>query len=459
MTEQGQTDGKGKAFFERAEQVAGTGNWDFAIELYLEGIAREPGNIQRGHQALREVSLKRKAAGGKTAGLMDRLKRSGGRDPVQALCNAEYFLAKEPGNVSHMEGVLRAARNLPEPQPELVKWIADILLESQKLAKKPTRRVCQQLVDAYSEIEEFQSAAMACQLALQAAPDDDALQETLRDLSAKATLKKGRYGEEGDFTKGVRDLDAQQDLVQKDRLQRRGEYLQKKIEEARQAYHLAPEDPSRINALVDALLEPEEETLENEAMDVLSRAHEQTGTYSFKVRLGDIRIRQMTRRFRQLMAEDKKEQALQQARRQLAFELEEYTERALNYPTDLALKYELGRRQLQAGRLDDAIASLQKAQRDPKRHVRALTLLGQAFAKKQWYPEAVETFRRALESEMPEEREKELRYHLGDALEHTDNNPEALEEFSRVAQMDFDYKDVRQRVEALRNKTGKQQNE
>ena len=48
-------------FFERAEQVAETGNWDFAIEMYLQGILREPGNIERGHHPLRNVSLVRKA--------------------------------------------------------------------------------------------------------------------------------------------------------------------------------------------------------------------------------------------------------------------------------------------------------------------------------------------------------------------------------------------------------------
>ncbi len=56
---------KGKAFFDRADQVAETGNWDFAIEMYLEGLRREPDNLQRGHQKLREVSLHRKVQGGK----------------------------------------------------------------------------------------------------------------------------------------------------------------------------------------------------------------------------------------------------------------------------------------------------------------------------------------------------------------------------------------------------------
>ena len=37
--------GKGKAFFDRAEEVADTGSWDFAIELYLEGIQFQPQTI------------------------------------------------------------------------------------------------------------------------------------------------------------------------------------------------------------------------------------------------------------------------------------------------------------------------------------------------------------------------------------------------------------------------------
>ena len=64
------TDSKGQVFFDRADQVAETGNWDFAIELYLEGLLRDVGNIERGHLPLRAVSLKRKAQGGKSAGMV-----------------------------------------------------------------------------------------------------------------------------------------------------------------------------------------------------------------------------------------------------------------------------------------------------------------------------------------------------------------------------------------------------
>ena len=62
---QGRSDGKGKAFFDRGDQVAETGNWDFAIEMYLQGIEREPDNVDQGHKPLRDVSMKRMAQGGK----------------------------------------------------------------------------------------------------------------------------------------------------------------------------------------------------------------------------------------------------------------------------------------------------------------------------------------------------------------------------------------------------------
>jgi hypothetical protein len=55
----------GKKFFDHGDQVALTGNWDFAIEMYAMGIRWEPSNMERGWHKLREVAMKRKAQGGK----------------------------------------------------------------------------------------------------------------------------------------------------------------------------------------------------------------------------------------------------------------------------------------------------------------------------------------------------------------------------------------------------------
>ncbi|MCD6304633.1 MAG: hypothetical protein J7M21_06690, partial [Planctomycetes bacterium] len=190
--------------------------------------------------------------------------------------------------------------------------------------------------------------------------------------------------------------------------------------------------------------------------DVLAKAHKDTGAYQFKMRMGDIRIRQMSRRYRQLRDSGDIQGAREQAKRQLAFELDEYTERAANYPTDLSIKYELGRRQFLAGKYDEAIANLQQAQRDPRRALRARSLIGQAFMKKGWLEEAAETFERALQAELTEEQAKELRYYLGNVFQQMGKIKQAQEQFSLVAQTDYNYKDVRERIEKLRKQISEQ---
>ncbi|MCK4275388.1 MAG: hypothetical protein KAX78_02675 [Phycisphaerae bacterium] len=440
--------GQGKAFFDRADEVAETGNWDFAIELYLEGIARETGNFKRGHKPLREVGLKRKAMGGKGPGLMEQIKRRAGKDPVTNLVNAEYLLAKEPGSVSYMEHVLKAARALN--LGELVKWICDILMEAQRQTHKPSKRILELLTDSYRDIEEYASGIHACEMALKVAPGDLNLQEAMRELSAKYTIKKGKYDQDGDFARSVRDMEKQKDLAQRDAMVQSHDYLQQRLKETRAEYGASPTVPGKVNALVDALLKLEEPDYQNQAIEILTKAHKDTGLYPFKQRIGDIRMTQMTNKYRELVAAGNKQAAAEQARKQLAFELQEYTDRAENYPTDLTVQYELGRRQFLSGKFDDAIASLQHAQRDPRRRLRAMNYLGQSFAKKGWLQEASETFERALEGDVSEVRTKELKYNLGDVLEQMGELAKAQDQFSDVAQMDYTYRDVRQRMDRIR---------
>jgi len=444
--------GPGKAFFDRADQIVETGNWDYAIEMYLEGIRREPDNLHRGHQPLRNAALNRKAKGGKGPGLADRMKRGRAKEPIDQLINAEYLLAKEPGSVQYMERFLQAAKGLE--LKDVVVWIAQIMLEAQRQAlqqdRQPNMKVLLLLVQTLHDVEEYGLGLQAADLAREQDPTNAELQEAAQELSAKYTIQKGKYDQEGDFTRSVVDLEKQKELAQSDMLSQGASFLQKQVARAQEAYEADPKTPGKIYAYVDALLKFEDDEHENRAIEVLQKAYDDLEQYSFKSRLGDVRMRQMTRRYRQLRDAGKTEAARQQARKQLAFELEEYAERAQNYPTDLGIKYELGRRQLLVGQYDDAIGSLQEAQRDPKRRVRALNLLGQAFAKKEWYREAGDTYRRALELEMPEDREKEIRYNLGDSLEKQGQRDAAQEQFSEVAQIDYNYKDVRQRLEMLR---------
>ena len=442
----------GTAFFERADEVAETGNWDFAIQMYLEGLRREPANVARGHQRLWDMAMKRKASGGKPSGMMDQIKRRTGKTPLEGLINAEYLLAHDPSNLGNLATALKAAQKLE--LRGVVRWACDILFIAQRPPAKPSKKVLALLVDAYASIGEYHLAIQACEILRSLSPEDSAVAEKLSRMSANYTIQKGKYDQEGDFTQSVKDMGRQRDLIEQDSTIQQASYLREQVDKTRAVYLADPSLPGKINAFVDALLKLEDEAAEAEAIEVLTKARNELKAYQFKMRIGDIRIAQMTRRFRRLVKAGDKEGAAASARRQLDFELEEYAERVVNYPTDLVMKFELGRRQFLAGKYDEAIGSFQQAQREPRRALRAIIYLGQAFAKKGWLPEAAQTLEKALAQELTQGQEMDLRYALGDVLEQMGKLEQALENFSKAAMMDFNYKDVRLRVDALRKRMG-----
>lgn len=446
-TEQSPTSGKGKLFFDRGDQLMETGNWEYAIQMFLEGIRREPFNIERGHHPLREAGLKRKLAGGKPAGMFEGKKFKGNDN--DGLANAEYLLAKDPGNTSHMVAVLKELEKLQAPA-DVMKWSLDLLADTMRQAKKPDKKTLTLLVETYTAIKEYAGGLDMADLARRFYPDEAGFEQAAMTLSGLKTITDGQYDRDGSFTKSVKDLKGQIRLNAQDQMAQGKDFLEQEIERARKEYLAAPNVPGKIDNLADTLTKFEQEAYENEAIDVLKKAFADIKAYRFKQRIDDIKIRQMRRRFNQLKAQGNNAAAAELAKEQLAAELAIFAERAANYPTDLSIKYELGRRQLIAGQMDEAIASLQQAQREPKRRVRALSYLGQAFFEKNWYPQAVETFNKALEHEPGEELSKDLHYKLGVCYKAMGDKPKALEHFSTVAMSDYNYRDVRQQVDELR---------
>src|SRR5437879_2946337 len=77
---------KAQAFFDKGLAVGGAGQFEFAIEMYLQGLTIDPENTEA-HQSLRDISIKRKASGGKDLGFMEKMKmkigRASGRERVR----------------------------------------------------------------------------------------------------------------------------------------------------------------------------------------------------------------------------------------------------------------------------------------------------------------------------------------------------------------------------------------
>ncbi|HTW94218.1 MAG TPA: hypothetical protein VMD30_05470, partial [Tepidisphaeraceae bacterium] len=99
---------KANAFFEYGRTRAATAQFDYSIEMYLSGLKLDPESIEA-HQELRDVSLKRKASGGKKLGMLEviKLKRPS-KDDKDNMLAAEKLLSYDPGEASYM---LQIAQN------------------------------------------------------------------------------------------------------------------------------------------------------------------------------------------------------------------------------------------------------------------------------------------------------------------------------------------------------------
>ncbi len=453
---------RAREFFAKAAQVGYALQYDYAIELYLDGLSFWPDAVEEGHKPLREIALRRKAAGGKKSGFTDgsKYKKASGKHPKDAMLKAEYLLSKDPTNINHMTDMAKAATQAGYSQTTL--WICDIIFDFNLQQKKPSFQIYMLLKTIYSENEEYSRALQACQLAAQLKPNDHELLNTIRDLSAQQTLKQGKYESAEDFRDSIKNKDEQEKLHDQEKLVRTEQVVKDAIAEARREYEQEPLVSGKIIKLVNALCETEQDQYENEAMDILAKAYAQTKEFHHEQLRGEILIKQIKRHLRNLTNKLKvspddtqlAEQITDTRRKLLEAELNHFHNCVKNYPTDMRFKYEYGQALLRAKRYDDAIPVFQEARNDPRSRIAALNGIGRCFFYKGWYPDAAETFGQALS--MLDDKEgpaaKELLYNLARSYEKEGNIEQALQNYRRVVQIDFNYRDAKQRVDTLRKK-------
>jgi tetratricopeptide (TPR) repeat protein len=436
--------GKGKAFFDRARSVAATGNFDYAIDMYLEGLFREPFNVDE-HKALRDVALK-------------------GKTPKEALLNNTFTLARDVGNITAMLAILRNADILG--YKDLVLWIGQLLKEANRTSK-PKVEIYSELAEIYVKHGEYERACDCINDAMQLKPDDASLSQLMNQYAAQATMKRGKYDQAGDFKGSIKDAEQTKKLIEEDNLVKTQEYLRNALAEAKADYEANPKELQVINKYYRALVDMDDEEHENRAIELLKKSFEETRIYRLKMGIGDVRMKQFRRNLRMMREavkidpNDKEmvRQYHQLDKERLAFELAEFRERAEHMPTDLLVKFDLGIRLWEAKKYDEAIMAFQEAQSNPKHRVDALHFLGRSFLIQGMKPEAVETLKRSIDeyelAPTGDKKSKELHYWYAHALEENGQLAEAIDIYSKVVQWDIGYADARKRMTDLRAQLGK----
>lgn len=449
---------KARAFFEQAQKAADANNFDYAIDMYIEGLKYAPEALEEGHLPLAELALHRQGKGGKKPSMVEKIKYMRGKTPLEQMLNAEYLYAKDPQHLPYAETMLKAA--VEGSYKKTAKWIANLVFQTNNASEKPSVQTYILLKNSYAALCEFDKAIAACQRAARLRPEDGQLAEDYKNLSAELTMVKGKYDTETDFRESIKDRQEQDKLHAQSSVVKTDDYRISAVEDARKKLARDPYLPMNIFNLAEALSDLENDKDENEAIELLENAYKTRDDFSFKQRAGLLRIKQLRRKIREAKAvldakpgdSQTRTKAEELIARLNSTELEHYRLSMENYPTDLQPKYEYAIRLARNKRYNEAIPLFQEAQKDPRRKIASMNMIGFCFFMKGWFQDAIDIFTEAINSyEVKDDATgKELRYNLARVYEEQGDTEKALEIYRKLAQLDFAYKDVGQRVDKLR---------
>jgi tetratricopeptide (TPR) repeat protein len=421
--------------------------------------------LEDGHGPLRQLSLIRQVKGGKKPTVVEKIKHLKGKSPLEKMLNAEYLMAKDPDHLPYAEALLTAA--IEGGYFRTAEWIAHIIFQATKVSDESDRTRLDRFIllkDSYKKMQMFENAVVACQYAIEIRPQDDALKDELRDLSAQMTMSKGKYDTVKTFRDSIKDRDTQDKLQSQDNIVKTLDVKLEAVQRARKKILEGRETVTNILELAGALFALETEEGDKDGIQILDNAFQKTKDFTFIRRLGEFRlkklqrsIRELTKQLEQNPEDESLRKQLQQLQRQFdEVELEHFKQCEHNYPTDQRFKYEYGRCLIKAQKFDEAIPMFQEAQKDPRLKIASMDKMGLCFLLKGWQDDAIDIFQKALEGCINKDSAvaKDIRYNLARAYEEYSQPGKALELYRKLAQTDFSYKDVGQRIDFLR-KNGK----
>jgi tetratricopeptide (TPR) repeat protein len=367
-------------------------------------------------------------------------------------------MARDPEHLPYIEAMLKAAT--AGDYKQATKWIADLLFAANNASENPSAHAYLLLKDSYAAIGLWDRALAACQHAAKLRPDDADIADEAKRLSAEMTVSRGRYDQAGDFRNSIKNREEQEILQSQQGVVKTKDYRVLAAEAARRTYEQNPQLAQSIFGLAGALADMRTDEAEEEAIKLFEDAYKKRQDFSFKERAGLIRIGQIKRKIREAdeILEANTEDSVAKSKHaglvgQLnKAEMEHYGLCVKNYPTDLKVKYEYGLRLVHNQKYDEAIPMLQEAQKDPRHKILAMSKIGLCFFMKGWFADAEDIFTRAIDSYEIKDDDiaKELRYNLARSFEEQGKKAEALDIYRKIAQVDFGFKDVSQRVDRLR---------
>ena len=286
-------------------------------------------------------------------------------------------------------------------------------------------------------------------------PNDNDLNQALKNLSARKTLDEGGYGAlesgEGSYRDILKNKDEAVALEQESRVQKTEDVAERLIGEYETRLAAEPKNLKLLRDLAELHTQKGQFDKALAYYDRIKRS-DMGSDASLDLAITNCKLRQFDQKITEInpFAPDHDEQvaALKQARAD--FQLAEGLKRVERFPTDMGIRYDMGVLYFQAGKINEAAAEFQKAQNNPHKRIPALNYLAQCFTRKKMYDMAARNFQRALEEKQVfDDEKKDLIYNLGCVLETMGKKTEAIDQFKIIYESDMGYRDVAAKVDAF----------
>lgn len=463
LTTTAEEQAKANKWFTRARELGDKRQFDYAIEYYVNGLEFWPDAVEEACKPLHGCAVARHQTGGKKPGLKDSMKRSmTDKDVKRAFLNSAWLFGHQPDNINYIEGFVRNANKLRADSAAL--WASGVCLKALEGAAKASAKQFNLLAEQLEEIAErsastnptfgVEALTMGVSLAnlwRRRIPKDRNAEMSLKNLSTKLTILKGRYKDGNSYRDSIVDSEKQKDRHDEHRTVQEDDRVEELIEKAQAAYDEDPSDGRKLKPLIDMLCRRENEDDEKKAIGILVNEFKQRGDYARKQQADDIRMKQLNRAIR-VAAKAGDAAALKE--RHLAclrFELGAFKDRSEKYPTDNRIKFEYAVRLFRGGQFDDAIPLFQACRVDAKNRTACALYLGRCFFRKKLHSQAISTLQAEITAYEFNDNEmaKMMLYWLGRAQEDSGDNSTANDTYGKILQIDYNFKDVRARLEGL----------
>jgi tetratricopeptide (TPR) repeat protein len=444
------TDAEIESLYKRADEAFQKHNYDYARDLFLQILTFKPDH-EKAHEALKVTVIRKFQEQGATSRIklfamkgQFEVQLKSTRDPTKRMDLCQKFLNDDPTNakvravladalltLGHSNGAAAEARMALQDEPVNITALKT-------------------LVQAYRNTGKVKEAQSALDRVSTLVKDDRDLERLQRDLAAMQTMKAGfeSAGAEG-FRKALKNTDQAEELEKRSKLVQTDADFMRLVEELQAELKDNPTDAKLPKKIGDLYFDKKKDY--TAARDWYKKACQlapQDSVLRDKVDDCDLRIMEV-KVTAATKANDPKLSELKLAH--LKATIASYERRVSDRPTDMGLRFELGKAYYIGSMNDKAISEFQQSVKDPKKKSASHLFLGKSFQKKKMFDMADKQYVSAEADVLSQDIKLDIMYHRAKLAAEAGKLPLAIEMGNKIVEIDINYRDIAELVEKWGN--------